>query len=93
MPQGSSVIYTTRRRCTSCSRDEHGHIMRSRAAIRRFKRLHPCPATGKAAGRCPGYIIDHVKPLECGGIDGPSNMQWQTSAAARAKDRTEARCR
>jgi len=40
-----------------------------------------------------GYIIDHVKPLECGGIDAPSNMQWQTSTAAKAKDRTEAQCR
>lgn len=92
VPQGHSTMYTTRR-CTSCVRDKHGHIKRSNAATSSFKKQHPCPATGKSAGRCPGYVIDHVKPLECGGTDAPSNMQWQTSAAAKAKDRTEAQCR
>jgi hypothetical protein len=92
MPQECSTMHTTRR-CTSCLWDKHGHIKRSRAAISSFKKQHPCPATGKTAGRCPGYIIDHVKPLECGGTDAPGNMQWQTSAAAKAKDRTEAQCR
>jgi hypothetical protein len=92
MSQGGSSVHTTRR-CTSCLRDKHGHIKRSRAAISSFKKQHPCPATGEPAGRCPGYIIDHVEPLECGGIDDPSNMQWQTLAAAKAKDRTEAQCR
>jgi hypothetical protein len=92
MPQERSTMQTTSG-CISCLRDKHGHIKRSRAVISRFKRQHPCPATGKTLGRCPGYIIDHVKPLECGGTDAPSNMQWQTSAAAKAKDRTEAQCR
>jgi len=31
----------------------------------------------------PGYVIDHVIPLACGGEDAPSNMQWQTAAEAR----------
>ena len=31
----------------------------------------------------------HVKALECGGADASSNMQWQTTAAAKAKDKTE----
>jgi len=44
--------------------------------------------TGYARGR-PGYVIDHVRPLACGGADAPSNMQWQTSAAAKAKDKVE----
>ena len=92
MPQGGRAVHTTHR-CTSCLRDKHGHIKRSRAATSIFKKQHPCPATGKSAGRCPGYVIDHVKPLECGGTDAPSNMQWQASAAAKAKDRTEAQCR
>ncbi len=48
--------------------------------------------TGYPHGR-PGYVVDHVNPLECGGADLPSNMEWQTIAAARAKDRTEVRCR
>jgi hypothetical protein len=34
-------------------------------------------------------VIDHIKPLACGGLDAPSNMQWQTVAAAKAKDKTE----
>lgn len=54
-----------------------------------FKRLHPCPATGARIGPCGGYVIDHVIPLACGGPDVPSNMQWQTVAEGKAKDRWE----
>ena len=48
--------------------------------------------TGYAHGR-PGYVVDHIVPLECGGADAPGNMQWQTTAAAKAKDKTEHNCR
>ena len=65
------------------ARDSRGRIRRSAEARREFMR-----ATGYPRGR-PGYIIDHIKPLACGGEDAPSNMQWQTRAAAKAKDRTE----
>jgi hypothetical protein len=41
------------------------------------------------SGKCPGYVVDHVKPLACGGADAPWNMQWQTKANAKAKDKTE----
>lgn len=64
---------------------------RSSAAKTEFKHEHPCPATGRSSGRCPGYVIDHIKPLACGGADEPSNMQWQTKAEAKAKDRWERR--
>lgn len=64
---------------------------RSHKAIAEFKQQQPCPATGKARGACPGWVIDHVKPLACGGADRPSNMQWQTTAAAKAKDKWERR--
>jgi hypothetical protein len=75
-------------RCSNCDRDEHGKILRSDKAKKGFMR-----ATGYAHGR-PGYIIDHIRPLACGGLDIPSNMQWQTKAAAKAKDQTErAACR
>ena len=63
------------------------------AAKHSFEQQHPCPPTGRTSGRCPGYVIDHVKPLECGGADAPGNMHWQTAAAGKAKDRTEGRCR
>jgi hypothetical protein len=65
---------------------------RSRAARHDFMSQHPCPATGRTNGRCPGYVVDHVNPLECGGADSPSNMQWQTVAAGKTKDKTEGRC-
>jgi hypothetical protein len=78
---------------TSVQRDQHGRIHRSAAAKSSFQRQRPCPATGSRQGRCPGYVVDHVKPLECGGADAPSNMQWQTTADAKAKDRTERLCR
>ena len=42
------------------------------------------PSTGRTSGACPGYVIDHVVPLKRGGADAPSNMQWQTEAAATA---------
>lgn len=62
---------------------------RSLAAKNSFKRQHPCPSTGKRSGPCPGYVIDHVKPLACGGADAPGNMQWQTVTEGRAKDKWE----
>jgi hypothetical protein len=34
-------------------------------------------------------VIDHVQPLASGGADSPSNMQWQTTAAAKEKDKWE----
>ncbi len=70
-------------------RDSHGRIRRSTSARNAFKHAHPCPATGKAVGACPGYVIDHRVALKRGGMDAPSNMQWQTRAAAKAKDRWE----
>jgi hypothetical protein len=73
--------------------NKHGKIKRSHAAKSAFVREHPCPSTGKTTGRCPGYVVDHVQALECGGPDNSSNMQWQTTADAKAKDRTERQCR
>lgn len=62
---------------------------RSSGARAAFLKQHPCPATGKSRGACPGWVIDHVKPLACGGADHPANMQWQTVQAAKEKDRWE----
>ena len=70
-------------------RDAHGNIKRSTRAKDDFRKSHPCPATGKTAGSCPGHIIDHTKPLKRGGADSPGNMQWQTKKAAKLKDKTE----
>jgi hypothetical protein len=64
-------------------------VKRSQSAKVEFKHEHPCPASGAHKGPCKGYVIDHVKPLACGGADAPSNMQWQTVADGRAKDKWE----
>jgi hypothetical protein len=62
-------------------RDPHQRVL--------FMKQHPCPANGKTRGSCPGYVVDHIKPLCAGGPDRPSNMQWQTVAQGKAKDRAE----
>src|SRR5262245_47622786 len=64
-------------------RDGHGRIIRNEAAKREFMRM-----TGYPHGR-PGYVVDHIVALKRGGADAPSNMQWQTVAEAKAKDRWE----
>lgn len=67
----------------------HSHQHRSQEAKNAFKHAQPCPSNGNRHGSCPGYVIDHVKPLACGGADAPSNMQWQDVASAKAKDKWE----
>lgn len=51
-------------------------IRRSWKAKADFARLQACPSTGKNVPRCPGFAIDHKRPLACGGPDTPANMQW-----------------
>ena len=67
----------------------HATTKRDPAQRRAFQRAHPCPATGRKTGSCPGYVVDHIRPLKRGSPDRPSNMQWQTRADAKAKDRWE----
>ena len=64
-------------------------IKRSQSAKVEFKHQQPCPATGASKGPCKGYVIDHINPLACGGADRPQNMQWQTVAEGKAKDKWE----
>ena len=65
------------------------HIVRSQAAKNHFKASHPCPTNGNRHGSCPGYVIDHIKALACGGADTPRNMQWQSIEAGKEKDAWE----
>ena len=81
--------HTSSVKCVSCVRDARGRIHRSATAKHDFQRSHPCPSTNKSSGACPGYVVDHRVPLKRGGADHPSNMDWQTKAEAKAKDRVE----
>lgn len=83
------VLLTTQ--AQAVERDARGRIERSARAVSEFRKDTPCPATGRVNGKCPGYIIDHVYPLACGGLDDPLNMMWQTVKEAKLKDRWERR--
>lgn len=71
------------------ARDKHGKIARSAKAKDAFRHSHPCPSTGRTTGACKGYVIDHRQALKHGGSDTPDNMEWQTTDAAKLKDRIE----
>jgi hypothetical protein len=87
--KAGSAAHSGTHRAVGVPRDSHGKIARSSSARSSFMHSHPCPSTGKISGACPGYVVDHITPLKRGGADGPSNMQWQTKEAAKAKDKTE----
>lgn len=73
------------------SKDSQAATTRSSSQVAKFKKLNPCPANNKTKGSCPGYIVDHIIPLCLGGLDDPSNMQWQTKADSYKKDAIERR--
>ena len=64
-------------------KDSKVRIKRSQAAKNDFKKQ-----SGYPKGRY-GYVIDHIKPLKEGGCDCPENMQRQTIAEGKAKDKWE----
>jgi len=68
---------------TPGARNSRGRIQRSEKAKEDFMRQ-----TGHPRG-WPGHVVDHRVPLACGGPDAPSNMQWQTTEEAKAKDKVE----
>lgn len=56
---------------------------RSSAVKRQFDR-----SQGYAHGR-KGYVVDHICALACGGKDEIINMQYQSIASGKAKDKWE----
>lgn len=67
---------------------------RSTTARHEFVRLNACPATERHRLPCPGFHIDHVRPLCAGGADTTDNMQWLTVADHKAKTRIDVKaCR
>ena len=75
-PSGGKSIHSARH-------EKHSRIERSAEAKRDFMRQSGYPHGRK------GYVVDHIVPLACGGPEFPSNMQWQTKAEAKAKDKWE----
>jgi hypothetical protein len=88
-PRAGSRGYPRSARTSRSATRGNFHSRRSRAARDAFERTHPCPATGRTSGPCRGYVVDHIQPLACGGADAPGNMQWQTKAEGKAKDKWE----
>lgn len=86
--------YVDDRMGTEVVRDEDGRIKRSSYLVYKFKQLYACPSTGLHYGACPGWSVDHVVPLVCGGRDIIENLQWLPNAIKSAagelpKDRWE----
>lgn len=82
------------RYCGTPMRDADGSIHRSSTVLAAFRKVHPCPVTGKISGACPGWALDHVIPLASCGCDAVSNLQWlpnsiKSASGANAKDRWE----
>ena len=82
------------RYCGPPQRSADGTIARSSSVVAVFRRSYPCPATGKATGACPGWSVDHVIPLVCGGCDSVINLQWlpnqiKSASGPYPKDRWE----
>lgn len=85
----STHSYSSKSHSSGSRWTSHGKYKRDPEQRRAFMRQHPCPSTGKTSGACPGYVVDHVQALKHGGADSPSNMQWQSKEAAKAKDKWE----
>lgn len=64
------------RQCGEPVRLADGTIRRRADVLAAFRRLHPCPVTGRHDGACPRWAINHVVPLAKGGCDAVSNLQW-----------------
>src|ERR1700716_617311 len=70
--------------CVTCERTPAGRIKRNSKARANFIAANPCPSERATAHRCPGYVVDHIKPLKRGGEDRRANMQSQTKEDAKA---------
>lgn len=75
-------------------RNTDGSIKRSQTVLAVFQHIHPCPSTGLTHDSCPGWSMDHVISLDCGGVDAVNNLQWlpnsiKSCSNAYCKDRWE----
>jgi len=68
------------RLCGKPKRADNGAIFRRPDVVRAYRKIHPCPSTGKHDGSCPDWAIDHIVPLASGGCDSVTNMAWMPLA-------------
>lgn len=71
--------------------NDKSYLKRSATVKRHFKQQTICPTTGTYTQKCAGYVVDHIIPLKCYGKDSVENMQYQTIADAKIKNRYEIR--
>ncbi len=64
------------RYCGEPERWADGRIKRSRAVLREFARVFPCPATLEPVPSCPGWQLNHTLPRASGGCDSVANLTW-----------------
>lgn len=82
------------RQCGEPVRLADGSIRRRSDVLTAYRKAHPCPATGLTTGACPGWALDHIVTLACGGCDAVSNLAWmpnviKSGPGAFPKDRWE----
>ena len=62
---------------------------RSAQAVAEFRKVTPCPATGKTRGACHGWEVEHTRPLCAGGADEPANMTWMRKEDHKRKTKAD----
>lgn len=77
------------RYCGEPKRNAAGEIIRSSAVRAAFQFQNPCPSNGNRVGPCPGYSVNHDKPMACGGCDAVRNMSWMRNDVKRLHDSYE----
>lgn len=83
-PPDMSVSCPGWRTRTCRERDASGALIRRNDVKREFLQRH-----GFKGSSVPGRVIDHLYALACGGCDVAWNLQLQTEADGKRKDRWE----
>ena len=78
------------RYCGAPKRDASGDIIRRADVIAAYRKLHPCPSTGKLGkGACPDWALNHNVSLACGGCDSVSNLSFMRNDVKKIVDSYE----
>jgi hypothetical protein len=67
----------------------HAEPVPDPAQVRAFKRRNICPGTGNLERLCRGYVVEHVIPIACGGLDISENMRYIAVEVNLGKDRID----